>query len=254
LNAVVLAGGAPDAVAALDPQAVNKAFVRIAGEPLVARTSAALRTAPGIERIVVVAPRAAHADAALGLADEVRPDGPHIGDSLRSGLAGFAPDELVLVSAADLPVLSRESLDEFIELATAANADLVYACVERRVHEAHFPEVPHTWAHFREGTFCGGGCFAIRPRVFPALERFLDRLGNARKNPLALAAIFGYDVLARYALRRLPIAAAERRAAGVLGAPVRAAVCSRPEIAVNVDRPSDVALAERLLASASSGV
>jgi molybdopterin-guanine dinucleotide biosynthesis protein A len=248
MNAVVLAGGPPDAVAALEPGVANKCFVRVAGKPLVTRTLAALRGVPGIGRIVAVAPPAAHASAALSLADEVRDDGPHIGESLRSGLSGFAPDDFVLVASADLPVLDRPAVEEFLELVARSEADVVYACVERELHRARFPDVPHTWARFRDGTFCGGGCFAIKPRVFPALEGFLDRLGRARKNPLRLAAIFGYDVLARYALGSLSIAAAERRASALLSAPVRAVLCTHPEIAVNVDRPGDVALAEAILA------
>jgi len=249
MNAIVLAGGPPDAVAALAPGVPNKCFVPVAGRTLLERTLSALRSAPEIERIVVVVPSAARGLPALELADEIRDDGPHIGDSLRSGLAGAAPGKLVLVASADLPVLSREAIEEFIDLAQREPADLAYACVERSVHRARFPEVPHTWAHLRDGTFCGGGIFALRPRVFPALERFLYRLGIARKNPLELAAIFGYDVLARYALRTLSIAAAERRASALLGAPVRAILCSHPEIAVNVDRPGDVALAEGILES-----
>jgi hypothetical protein len=82
----------------------------------------------------------------------------------------------------------------------------------------------------------------------PQLAGLLGRLGRARKNPLQLAAIFGPAVLARYALGRLTIASAEARASALLGAPVRAAV-SLPEIAVNVDRTSDVALAERLVSA-----
>jgi hypothetical protein len=169
-------------------------------------------------------------------------------DSLRSGLSGLPADELALVTASDLPMLSRAALDQFLDIALASGADLVYACVERSVHEARFPEIPHTWARLRDGTFCGAGCIAIRPRVLPALERILDRLGAARKNPLALAGVFGWDVLARYALGFLTMRAVEKRASALLDAPARAAVCTHAEIAVNVDRPGDVALAEAALA------
>ncbi len=111
--------------------------------------------------------------------------------------------------------------------------------------------MPHTWAHMRDGSYCGWGLVALRPRALIPLDRFLERLGAARKNPLALASIFGWDVLARYALRRLSIAQAEERAIQLLGVKVAAAVCARAEVAVNVDRPSDVPLAERLVAAAS---
>ncbi len=251
---MVLAGGPPDAVSKTYPAAPNKAFVPILGVPLVTRTLRALRATPSVNRIVVVAPLDSADATALYGADEIRRDGPTMSASLRSGLAGFAPDRLALVTASDLPVLSRAAIEEFLALAERTEADVVYSCVERRTHEARFPGVRHTWAHLREGTFCGGGCVALRPRTLDVLDLFLGRLGAARKNPLRLASIFGYDVLWRYLLRRLSIADAERRAGELLGVRVAAAVCVHPEIAINVDRPSDVATAERLARSGSVNV
>ena len=246
-SAVVLAGGPPDAVAALEPGAPNKAFIRIAGRTLVERTIAPLRASAKIGRIVVVAPASAHGDVALAEADERRPDGATMGASLRSGLADFSPDELVLVAASDLPVLSVAAVDEFLGLAERSGADLVYACVERATHAAAFPTVPHTWAKLRDGTYCGGGVVAIRPRALPALEAVLGDLGRARKAPWRLASVFGFQTLASYATGRLSVADCERRASAIIGSPVAAAVCTRAEIAINVDRVPDVALATALV-------
>jgi len=245
--AVVLAGGAPDDVAALEPGAVNKAFVRIGGITLVERTLRALRSSARIDRIIVVAPSAAHGSGALAIADERRADGAKIRVSLRNGLEGLAPDEIVLVTTSDLPILSTASIDDFITHARAIDADVGYGCIERRVHDAVFPSVPHTWARLREGIFCGGGLIAIKPRALPALERFIERLGAARKNPLRLASLFGWDVLLRFTFGRLSIQSAERRASQLLGARVRALISPYPETGVNVDRVSDVALAEELV-------
>jgi hypothetical protein len=175
-----------------------------------------------------------------------------LSESLRAGVEGFAPDELVLVAASDLPILSRAAIEEFLELAERSRADVVYACLERTTHDARFPAVPHTWARLRDGTYCGGGLVALRPRALGALDRFLGRLGRARKNPLRLAAIFGYDVLARYATRQLRIADLERRASALLGVPAAAAISTHAEIAVNVDRYSDIALAEGLVRALTS--
>lgn len=250
MNAIVLAGGPPDAVAALEPGVPNKAFVRIAGRTLVARTIAALRACPDVERIVVVAPAGAPADALDG-ADERRPDGARVLDSLAAGVAGFAPDEPLLVTASDLPVLSGIAVGAFCAGATERELDLAYAIVERRVHAALYPQIPHTWARLRDGTFCGGGVVALRPRVVARLGPLLDAFGAARKSPLRLAALLGWDVLAAYAAGYLTVAAAERRASALLGAPAGAVRCPHPEIAVNVDRPSDVALANELAAAAA---
>jgi GTP:adenosylcobinamide-phosphate guanylyltransferase len=252
LNAIVLAGGARDEVSAKTAGAANKAFVPIAGRTLVERTLAALRDAPSIGRIIVVAPRVTHGDPALALADERREDGKRISDSLRFGLAGAPPDELVLVAASDLPILTRAALEEFIALALARDADLTYACLGKAAHVARFPDAPHTWAKLREGSYCGGGVVALRPRIMPKLEFLIERLGAARKNPMALASIFGSGTLAKYALGQLSIPAAEKRAGELLGAPVAAAVCTHPEIAFNVDRASDVALAEKYAAETAT--
>ena len=251
IDAVVLAGGKRDAIARRDPDAPNKAFVEIGGIALVARTIAALRAVPRVGRIIAVAPFEPRALAVVAGADEIRRDGARITDSLSEGLRGLPPDELLLVCASDLPVLTVAAVEEFLELAERSRADVVYACIERAAHTARFPHVPHTWARLRDGTFCGGGCIALRPRVFPALERFLERLGAARKNPLRLARIFGYDMLLRYLLGSLSIAEVERRGSLLLGARVAAALCTHPEIAVNVDRESDVALAEALVTSSA---
>jgi molybdopterin-guanine dinucleotide biosynthesis protein A len=247
VDAIVLAGGPLDDIARLEAGAPNKAFVRIGGVTLVGRVIAALRASRQIGRIVVVAPPSAEGHPDLVGADELRPDGVRITESLRNGLAGFAPGDALLVAASDMPVLSTEAADDFIARLRALDTDIAYGCVEKSAHLRRFPDVPHTWARMRDGTFCGGGMVGIKPRALPLLERFIERLGAARKHPLRLASLFGWDMLARFAIGRLSIAAAEARAAKILGAPVRALISPYPETAVNVDRVSDVALAERLV-------
>jgi len=250
MNAVVLAGGPLDDVARLQPGAPNKAFVDIGGRTLVGRVLIALRGSASIGRIVVVAPPAAWSHPDLRLADDLRPDGVRITQSLRNGLEGFDAGADVLVAASDLPVLTVAAVDDFIERIPALQADVVYGCAEKHAHLQRFPDVPHTWARMRDGTFCGGGMVAIKPRALPLLERFIERLGAARKHPFKLASFFGWDMLARFALGRLSIAETEARATSILGAPVRALVSPYPETAVNVDRVSDVELARRLVSSA----
>jgi molybdopterin-guanine dinucleotide biosynthesis protein A len=249
IDAVVLAGGPHDGIAALQPGAPNKAFVDIGGTTLVGRVLSALRPSRSIDRIVVVAPPSVHGRPDLALADELRPDGVHIAESLRNGLDGFKPDADALIVASDLPTLTTAAVDDFVARVRELDADIDYGCVEKRVHVQRYPDVPHTWAKMRDGTFCGGGIAGIKPRALPLLERFIERLGAARKHPFRLASFFGWDMLMRFALGQLTIAAAEARAAKILGAPVRALVSPYAETAVNVDRVSDVELARRLVQS-----
>lgn len=246
MDAIVLAGGPRDDLTAHTPGAPNKAFVEINGVTLVERTLRALRGTSRVDRIVVVAPDGAADSPALSLADEVRPDGVRISDSLRSGIAGFDPDRELLISASDLPILTPQAVDDYVARAQAADADLTYGCLERATHTAKFPEAPHTWARLKDGTFCGTGFITMRPRVWPALERVIERLGRARKNPVKLASLFGWRILMRYAMGRLTIGHAEARASYVIGAKVRAVISPYAEIGINVDRVSDIALAEKL--------
>ena len=243
MNAVLLAGGPLDDVARLQPGAPNKAFVDIGGRTLAGRVLIALRGSPSVGRIVVVAPPNAWGHDDLRAADDFRPDGVRITESLENGLKGFEPDDDVLVVASDLPVLAAAAVEDFIA---------GVRCVEKGEHVRAFPDVPHTWARMRDGTFCGGGMVAIKPRSLRRLERFIERLGAARKDPLKLASLFGWDMLARFAFGRLSIAQAEARATKILGAPVRALISPYPETAVNVDRVSDVALARRLVSSGNA--
>jgi GTP:adenosylcobinamide-phosphate guanylyltransferase len=243
LDAIVLAGGPPDAISALEPGAPNKAFVRVGGVPLVQRTLNGLRASSRIDRIVAVAPPSAAAHPALAGASEVRGDGARMLESLRSGMQGFTEHALVIVAASDLPALDAPAVDEFVDAVLARDLDLAYACVERRYHQAAYPEFPHTWARMRDGSFCGGGLVALRPRVLPRLNTLLDALGRARKSPLRLAGLFGWDVLARFAIGRLRIEDAEARGSRLLAARVGAIRCTQPQIALNVDRVEDVARA-----------
>ncbi|HXM08223.1 MAG TPA: NTP transferase domain-containing protein [Candidatus Acidoferrum sp.] len=250
LHAVVLAGGPFDDVARLQ-NVPNKAFVEIEGVTLVGRVLLSLSQASRIASVCVVAPETMYDSDALALATERRPDGPRITDSLRNGLAGLPGDDSVLIVTSDLPVLSPEAVDDFVERVRSSDPDAGYGCVDRRTHEARFPQVPHTWARLRDGTFCGAGLASLKPRALPALEQFIERLGAARKRPLQLASIFGYDVLVRFAFGRLTIARAEERASRILGAKVRAIVSPFADAGVNVDRVGDVALARDLLREAA---
>ncbi|MBV8600270.1 MAG: nucleotidyltransferase family protein [Candidatus Eremiobacteraeota bacterium] len=245
MKALVLAGGRRDAVCD-GTNAPNKAFVPIGGVPMVERVLRTLRSVPQIERITVVAPSVTLGDPALAAADERREAGDPIVESIERGLTGFDPGELVLLATSDAPLMAPISVEAFAIALWLTQADLVYSIAEKAAHDVIYPGVPHTWARMTGGVYCGGALFGMRPRVLPALRGFLDKLAAARKSPLRLASFFGWDVLVRFALALLSIEAAENRASAILGHEVRAQIVP-PDCAFNVDRKSDIALAERFL-------
>ena len=242
----MLAGGKRDGVCD-GTAAINKAFVPVGGVPMVTRVLQTLRKVPAIQQITVVAPVNVLDDSAIALADVRRSSGERIIESVERGLAQTDPDAMTLIVTSDAPLFSAESLQRFVQTLESLDADLVYGIAERKAHEKHYPGVPHTWARMRDGIFCGGAVFGMRPRVVTAQAKFLDELAAARKSPLRLAKAFGWDVVIRFALGFLPIAAAEARASTLLGYRVRAVVVE-PDLAFNVDRKSDLTLAEKFAA------
>jgi len=250
-TAVALAGGTlePDFRAA-GYLAPNKAYLHVAGEPMLTRVLRALRSAHSIGRIRCVTPAAAIVTLpdALGLYDEVIEPGMGLIDSLLTGLAGLDPNERVLLAATDMPLVTASAIDAFAALASATPCDIGYGFVERTAHEREYPEVRHTWVRLQQGVFCGGGVSVMRAGAARQVQDVLRRLTAARKSPLKLAALFSYGLLFKAAMGWLRIEQVERRADQISGLTCRGLLCDRPELAVNVDRLDDLRTVEHIIA------
>ncbi len=253
MTAVVLAGGPHDELAALTPGAPNKAFVAIGGVPLVERTLRALACSRRrSDASSSSRRRRCTASAALALADECRPDGERIRESLRSGLRDLPADDDVLVSTSDLPVLTAEAVEDYIARARVeANADITYGCVEKaRPRREVSASAAHVGALARRHVLRNGVHYD--PPAHLSVARALHRTTRPRAKESACIwrACSAVGVLVRFALRRLTIAHAEARASqGHRRTRARRRFAVSRRSAVNVDRLSDVALAESLVRS-----
>lgn len=241
--AVVLAGGAAGRLQLHGPTE-PKALVPFAGVPLVSWVLRALQASEIAERIVVVGPegvgRVAQAIVPPGRLSCVM-GGDRLADSVALGLgaaSALGPDR-VLLATADLPWLTGASVDAFVR--SAPEADLVYTAVERAEMERSFPQQERTYARVSGRHLTGGNVMLLRPSVVPALLPIADRAYRARKNPFALAALLGWDLALRLLVRRLSVAAAERRVSRLLNASARVVLDADPALAADVDRPEHLA-------------
>lgn len=231
VTAVVLGGGGDALSEAAGVTA--KALVPFGGQPLVAYVLRALRDCPAVGPIIYVG------DAApVVAAQQVLPPGRTFVESFSVGVQAalaLAPERSVLVTTADLPWLRADALSHF--LAAATGAALAYPVVEERAAKAQFPEQHRTFVKLRDGRFTGGNMMLLSPEVVPVLLPFIERAYRGRKNPLALARLFGADFIVRLALGQLSLRAVERRAERVLGLSVRAVVTPHASIGADVDKP-----------------
>lgn len=250
LAAVVLAG---HSARENDPLAAYtlgrpKGLIPLAGRPMLAYVVEALAASRYIERTYVVGLPAEHR---VPLSVPVTHLPPH-GDLVANAEAGIrraladGPHLLgVLVSSADIPLLTPVMVDRFVEECLRTDHDLYYGVIERSTMEQRFPASRRTYLRLADGEFAGGDLFLVRPAAATMDKELWRRLSAARKNPIRQARMLGgIWPLARLLLGRMTLAEGERRASRALGIRGRAVVCPFPEVGMDVDKPFQLEIAQ----------
>lgn len=244
-DVVVLAGTGKSSELTRCEQVDNKAFISIAGRPLLAFVLEALRTTPEVGRIAVVGPQERLASL-IGEYEAIAvQETGGIPGNILAGYRALLPSKHFLLATADIPLLTAEALTDFLERAKPYVHDFYYPIVAREDSERRFPGVVRTYACLREGTFTGGNIFLLNPdkveEVMPRLHRFIAW----RKSPLKLAGILGPVFIFKFLARRLSIAELERRLPDMFGLSGKAIISGYAEIGTDVDKLSDLELVRK---------
>jgi hypothetical protein len=125
---------------------------------------------------------------------------------------------------------------------------MFYTIVEKSVMEARFPGSRRTYARIREGAFTGGDLNVVRVNLTETRRDLWQKLIAARKSPLRQAELIGFWPLVKFVTRRFTIADAERLAVQVGGMRGRVIISPYPELAMDVDKPGQLAIIEQELA------
>lgn len=160
--AILVAAGRGERLGAPGP----KAFVTVAGRPMIDWCYDALRSAPSIERIVVALPPGVSApDGAIGVVG-----GGARSQSVRNALAAAPDDEIVLVHDAARPLVTADLVERCIAALGDADAVVAAAPVSDTIKEADGDDVVVQ-------TLDRSRLWAVQtPQVFKraALEKALD--------------------------------------------------------------------------------
>lgn len=253
LAAVILAGDSPreDNPLADYTHGRPKGLLSIAGRLMLDYVVEAIAGSSYIHTIVVV-----------GLPPEVRPSlsvsvtylPPH-GDLCSNAEAGITyamekvPDlDGILVSSSDIPLITPEIVDRFIEDCLCTDHDLYYSIVERSVMEGRFPTSRRSYTHLKEGDFAGGDMILVRPGAMAVNRELWQRVSDARKSALAQARILGgIRPVLKLLFRRMSLAEAEQLASRALNVRGRAVICADPEIGMDVDKPFQLKIVRAIL-------
>ena len=252
-TAIVLAGRRPgeDAFAAAHGVAA-KALIPAGGEPMLGRVTRTLLDCPSVARVVVLAQDAGALLAGpLGwMAEEPRIATAEAVDGISASVAAVAGTAEapypVLATTADHPLLTCEMIEAFI--AGAEGADAAFAMVERRTVERIHPGTSRTWLKAADGHYSGANLFAFMTAASRRGIDFWARAEKDRKRPLKLLGYLGPAIFLRALTRTISLGAAAERAGRKAGIRLKAVPLPFAEAAIDVDKPADLDLAERILA------
>ena len=253
LDVLVMAGASPAGPCqlAVDEGVRRKVEIDVQGHPMLWWTLRALRSADRLGHFVLLG--AEHEDTA-GTAGPIEhlPVQGELMDKVLAGLqraASINPQaKLVLFASGDLPLLTPEAIDWFIDACLSVEADIYYPVVAQAVMEDRFPLSNRTYAPLREGRFCGGDVVMVRVDVGLAQQEMVRSLMERRKSPLQQARLVGVWPLIKLLARRLSLEEAERIAGRALGVRGKVIVSPYAELAMDVDKPHHLELAREELA------
>lgn len=247
LPVLVLAGsrdGAQDPLARIGGVA-HKALLPVAGRPMIDRVLGTLSTTPGLgpAYISIEAPEALDAlDRAFTCVPTAK--GP-------SGSVALALDRIgtpLLITTADHPLLQPLWITEFLRDAEASDCDLAVGVALRPVIERDVEGTKRTYIPLSDMSFSGCNLFLLRtPRARDVIELW-QKLERDRKHPLKMARTLGFGTLLRALFRRLDSTSLTSRLRALTGARVSLVPIAHGRAAVDVDKPQDLTLVEKLLA------
>ena len=237
--------------------ASHRALIPVHGIPMLLRVLRCLESAREISRCTVSIDRPALLESVPELATQLQSGrlACHRSlDSVSRSVAG-ALDQLgletgpVFVTTADHALLTPEMVDHCTAAADQSDADLLVGLVSKTQIRARYPDTTRTYIPLRGEAWSGANVFVFRTPASRRAAEFWGRAERHRKQPWRLARAIGFGALLRFALRRLDLDAAFvhlSHAAGCRIAPLRLPFA---EAAIDVDRESDLELAEQILAA-----
>ena len=250
-TAILLAGQRPG----VDPLAAHfgetwKAKVQIAGEAMLSRVAKTLLASPPIGRVVVMAqdPAALFTGDCAWLADEPRITTAVSHSGIATSVAGVAGTNSapwpVLVTTADHPLLTVAMVKA---MTAARDADVAVGVVGRRALLAAYPDNKRTWLEFKGEAWTGCNLFALTgPAAAKALAAWSE-VERDRKKALKLVWHFGPLLALRALTRTITLEGAMAAAGQRLGFSANPVVLAEPEAGIDVDKPSDHALVDRII-------
>ena len=244
---VLAAGRGPGDPMASAHGVVNKCVIPVAGVPMLRRVHDALTASGLFGRIAVSIEDAAIAHAVLDKSVRVLAPAASAPASVLAALSSGAVQYPLLITTGDHALLTPRMLAHFCAESEKSGADFTVGLARAETILAAYPQSVRTFFNLGHDRVSGCNLFAmLNPRGLGLLERW-QYLEPARKKPWRLVAAFGPVALLRFALGSLSLEAAFATVSARLGFTVKPVLMPFAEAAIDVDKPADKDLAEKIL-------
>lgn len=250
-DAILLAGGllSPENPLYSEAPGGHRSLIPINGKPMAQWVLDVLTASDVIARVIVI-----------GLAEDCGltsskplvflPDAGGVLENMRAG-AQFAaetyPDQYkVIVASSDIPAI-RPGMLTWLTKQIKKNPDIeiYYNLITQDAMEKRYPNANRSFVRFRDVAVCGGDLNALDTRFFASERPVWRRLTEARKSPLRQASILGLDTLALVLLHAITLDGAVRKVCRRLDLRGLALRCPYPEMAMDADKPHQLAILRR---------
>lgn len=163
--------------------------------------------------------------------------------------AGFKHlnSERILITSADIPLLTPEVINYFIDCCNDADYDLYYPIIPKQIMENEYPLIERTYVTLQDGSFTAGNIFIVNASKVPEGLKRGQEFIELRKSPLKLCRLLGANFMMKYLMHRLTIAEIEHQASMLLGLRGKAVICNTPELGIDVDKPSDLSMVKEVI-------
>lgn len=247
MDAIILGGALNKGALRESSDQRYEAAIKIHDLPMVQYVLAALEKMQSIEQVIMVAPE----EMASSIRSKKRvvfvPPGDSMVDSLLRALSRLDSEKHVLVLTSDIPLITSEALEDFLQKCAKREADIYYSFVPKEAIEEKYPGVHRTYVRLKDGTFTGGNVVLINPQVILARKYRILQAEQLRKHPVKLCRMLGFKFFLKLLIGRLSVAEIEKRVGEILGFTGAGIVSQYPEVGVDVDKPSDLELAKAFL-------
>ena len=246
-NALILAGTKEKGSLEVAEKVDNKALIMIDNKPMIEYIVDALNNLEKIGQILVVGPKNELNPHIGKKVEEILNPGNSILENMEIGLNYFNSADNLLLLTSDIPLISPEAIDEFLNICTKRKLCIGYPIITKKNIIKKYPETERTYVKMKEGILCGGNIVFFKPEVFFQNKELIQGLFNNRKNNLKNAKILGLKCILKFLFKTLTIEDAEKRVTDIIGYNSGAVMVSYPEIMIDLDKPSDLKLIRKCL-------